>query len=489
MVDEIQQSHASFLEYFKKSRLLKVGLAFNLIYFVCVIVGVVYFLIEGTLFDTVLTVDFRVFYEAGQVFLAAPTEIYSVSPNGLPFRYFPLFAAWMAVFTAVPFLILYVINITLMMICNVGIVYLAYQVSLQVGVTPTTKNFERTLLFVFIAPQHIINIMFGQITQFAILLVLLSLYLVQSSRGDSFKWSLCVGLLVGLASTLKPFFLIFFPFLIPISILGRFRVSVPTKRLLGVMSGFLLSMLPNIVYFTIYPTLLDRFVQVNLFENLTGQHSTSVTNLILALLRFLDSSSLQPAIILILGGFLFLRSYVLFITTPNLQKSYLHHFADMMFLVLLVYPDSWFLFLAIWYAFLGPSMLQMYSDKRILNEGTRTLDLLWSGANNLLAFFSIGIILHYLVLGFDPIIPIWLIILYVLYHRVFAHGAHLSQPSSPIINRFSLLPLKKSVYCHRCISSIRNSMNHFIGLLLICIGSSTNQNIRRPLHKASFSNS
>lgn len=398
------------------------GLAFNLLYFVCVISGLIYFLLEGTLHETVFVVDFRVFYEAGQVFLITPSEIYSVNPNGLPFRYFPSFAAYMALFTNVPLLTLYLVNITLMMICNLGIVYSAYRVSLQVGVTPSTKNFERTLLFVFIAPQHIINIIFGQVTQLAILLVLLSLFLLQSSKHNSFGWFLCVGALIGIASTLKPFFLIFIPFLIPISMSSQFRINIPRGQLTGVASGFLLSTLPNIAYFITYPTALDAFIQVNLVEDLTGQHSTSITKLIIALTAFPDSFLLQVATIMILGGFIFFRSYVRFVRTPAAQKNYLHHFADMMFLVLLVYPDSWFLFLAAWYAFLGPSMLQIYSGKRFQEEGTRSLDMLWSGANNLLAFFSIGILLHYLVLGFDPIIPIWLIILYILYHRVLAHG-------------------------------------------------------------------
>ncbi|MFW9956104.1 MAG: hypothetical protein ACFFD3_16275, partial [Candidatus Thorarchaeota archaeon] len=107
MVAESQTASDSFSEYFRNSRLLKVGLAFNLIYFVCIILGMIYFLTEGTLFDTVFAVDFRVFFEAGQVFLAAPSEIYNVNPNGLPFRYFPIFAAFMAIFANVPLLILY----------------------------------------------------------------------------------------------------------------------------------------------------------------------------------------------------------------------------------------------------------------------------------------------------------------------------------------------------------------------------------------------
>ena len=418
MVNETELSCDSFLDYFKNSRLLKVGLAFNLIYFIGVISGLIYFLFEGTLLETVFTVDFRVFYEAGQVFLSSPSEIYSVNPNGLPFRYFPSFAAYMAVFTGVPFLILYLINITLMTICNLGIVYFVFQVSHQKGVTSSTKNFERTLLFVFIAPQHIVNIMFGQVTQLAILLTLVVLFLLQSSNHDSLGWFFVIGVLIELASTLKPFFLVFIPFMVPITMMGRARITVAFRQLVGVALGFIVAMLPNIVYFITYPSTLDSFIRVNLVEDLTGQHSTSITKLIITLVPVTDTNPLQIIIILILGGFIFFRSYIRFVKTPQNQKNYLRHFVEMTFLVLLVYPDSWFLFLAVWYAFLAPSMLHLYNSDSVLERDSRRLDYLWSGANNLLAFFSIGIILQYLILGFDPIIPIWLTILYVLYDHI-----------------------------------------------------------------------
>ncbi|MDH4212660.1 MAG: hypothetical protein OEV85_01965 [Candidatus Thorarchaeota archaeon] len=418
MVAESQKTSDSFLEYFKKSRLLKIGLAFNLIYFVGAIFGLIYFFFEGTVLETVYTVDFRVFYEAGQVFISSPSEIYSVNPNGLPFRYFPSFAAYMAIFTGIPLLTLYLINITLMMICNLGIVYFVYQVSQQKGVSTSTKNFERTLLFVFIAPQHIVNIMFGQITQLAILLALIVLFLLQSSNHDSLGWFFVTGILIGLAATLKPFFLVFIPFMVPITAMDRVRFSVAFRQLVGVALGFMLVMLPNIVYFFTYPSALDGFIRVNLFEDLTGQHSTSITKLVIAFVPFSDTNLLQIIIILILGGFLFFRSYVRFVKTPPNQKDYLRHFVEMTFLILLVYPDSWFLFLAIWYAFLAPSMLHLYNSDSVSEMNLRKLDYLWSGANNLLAFFSIGIILHYLILGFDPIIPIWLTILFILYDRI-----------------------------------------------------------------------
>ncbi|MFW9837981.1 MAG: hypothetical protein ACFFE7_10700 [Candidatus Thorarchaeota archaeon] len=404
----------SFMDYFRQSRLLKVGLAFNLIYYSGVVIGFVVLLFHGTYLDTVYTVDFRVFYEAGLEFLNSPADIYLVNPNGLPFRYLPSFAIFMALFVGAPMISLYLVNITLMMFCNFGIVYFVYQVSLQRGVTVTTKNFEKTLLFVFIAPQHIINIMFGQITQLAILCSILALFLVQSSTKKSWKHFLLIGLLIGLSTNLKPFFVLLFPFLFPLSMIGRFQFSLPVKQCVGTLAGFLLSMVPNILYFSFYPAALGKLIQVNLFEELAGQHSTSLTKLILAFVPISEFFILKIVLILILGGGIFLRSYTRFVRTPLEKKNYLHHFTDMTFLILLVYPDSWFLFLAVWYAFLAPSMLELYT----YHDDNQAMDILWSGSNNLLAFFTIGILLHYLLLGFDPIIPIWLLILYFLYHRL-----------------------------------------------------------------------
>jgi len=414
LVTEELGVNPSFTEYFRTSRLLKIGLAFNLIYYIGVISGFFFFLFQGTYLNTVFSVDFRVFYEAGQEFVNSPADIYLVNPNGLPFRYFPSFAMFISLFVGAPMVSLYLVNITAMMLCNVGIVYFVYQVSLQRGVTIATKNFEKTLLVVFITPQHIINIIFGQITQLAILLVLLTLFLLQSSALDSWKRCLLIGVLIGLAATLKPFFLLFFPFLFPLTRTDRFQFSLPVKQYTGVLAGFLITMVPNILYFSVYPAAIDRFIQVNLFQELTGQHSTSLTKLLLVFVPLTDTFILQIGIILVLSGFIFLRSYAQFVTAPSGKKDYLHHFTDMSFLVLLVYPDSWFLFLAVWYTFMAPSMLELYKSR----SDDRNMDFLWSGSNNLLGFFTIGILLHYLILGFDPLIPVWLVILYVLYHRV-----------------------------------------------------------------------
>lgn len=399
-----------------RSRLLKIALAFNLIYFFGIIISFSILFLQGSIFETAFMVDFRVFYESGQAFASAPGQIYAVNPNGLPFRYFPSFAAFIAIFSSIPMVQLYLINISFMMLCNVGIVYFVFQICIQKGISTQTKNFERTLAIVFMVPQHIVNIIFGQITQLAILSMLIALTILQSNNRNTIQWYIIVGLLIGLASTIKPFFLIFIPFLIPISIGGRFGISISLRHFLGVSFGFVLTMVPNFVFFILYPNALGEFLAINLMQTLTGQHSTSLTNLILVFIP--NTNLIKIGIIAVIGGVIFFRSYLRFIRAPRMNKSFLEHFTEVTFLVLLVYPDSWFLFLAVWYAFLAPSMLSLFNSDLISGKKMKKLNLLWSGSNNLLAFFWIGIVIHYLILGFDPIIPIWLLILYVLYQRV-----------------------------------------------------------------------
>ena len=408
---------SSFREYLDNSRLLQFGFAFNLVSLSSVILAFTILWITGNLETTAYAMDFQVFYEAGRAFLISPDSIYTVNPNGLPFRYFPIFAGAMSLFTVLPLYPLYLANIIAMTIFHLGTVYLIYRICLQLDVTTSTKNFEKTLTIVAITPPHVVNLILGQTSQFVILLLLIALLLLLSTSNESWKPFVWIGLIIGIASTLKPFCLVFMPFLIPFTLGGRLRLTVPIRRLGGVFVGLLLSMMPNLIYFAFYPTTLNEFLNVNFVEGLSFHHSTSITRLVSALIPLADPNMVEFSIMLVLGGFIFLRSFLRFVRSPEEAKDYLHHFADMMFLVLLVYPDSWFLFLAFLYAFLGPSMLNLYASDLLPENNIRYVDILWHGANNLLAFFPLGIALHYLVLGFDPINPIWIAILYLLYHR------------------------------------------------------------------------
>ncbi|MFW9890140.1 MAG: glycosyltransferase 87 family protein [Candidatus Thorarchaeota archaeon] len=419
---ELESSYKSFWNYLRGSRLLRFGLAFSLIYYLAIVILFAFFLTQGVLDETIFTMDFRVFYESGIMFRNSPGSIYAVAPNELPYRYLPSFAATMAIFSFIPLLPLYLINISFMMVINFGIVFLVFLICQQLGVTTSTKNFERTLAILFITPPHIINLVLGQITHLAIFLVLTALYLLQMNDNGSMRRYVLIGALVGIATVLKPFFVVLYSFLIPITFTERFSLNIPLRPVFGTTAGFLATMLPNAFYFIAFPNAVEEFIQVNFSGGLPYHHSTSITQLLVDILNIGDYTFIVLIIMLVIGSFIFVRSYYRFVRTPASEKNYLHHFTDVIFLFLMVYAESWFLFIAVLYAFLAPSMLQLYHTCEANESETRTLDLLWSGSNNLLAFFSIGIVLDFLILGFDPINPIWIAILYILYQREYCRN-------------------------------------------------------------------
>ena len=240
----------TFWNYVKSSRLLKFGLAFSLFSYIAVVIVFVYYLAQGTVFDTIFTMDFQVFYESGIVFRSSPGDIYAVAPNQLPYRYLPVFAAVMAVISLVPLVPLYLFNITLMIVTNFGIVFMIFSICQQLGIATSTKNFERTLTILFITPPHIINLVLGQITHLAIFLVLLALYLLQIDNSGSVRRYFLVGTLIGIATILKPFFFVMYSFLIPITFTERFSLNIPLRPVFGTSLGFMLTFNPSLMMFT-----------------------------------------------------------------------------------------------------------------------------------------------------------------------------------------------------------------------------------------------
>ncbi len=418
MIDQSEvEPEVRFLAYFRSSRLLKVGLVFNISYYLIVVLVFLILSWSDQLENTVYYFDWNVFYEAGQILHVSPEDLYTVNPNGLPYRYFPAFAMIMSVLTWIPLEVSYFLNISLMMVMNWATLWMAYQVCISSGVSIRTRNFEKTLFFIYIAPQHIVNLILGQISQLVILLVLYVVLLLQKKEKGSLKRFLVVGLLIGLAFNFKPFILLFIPFLVPVYRSSKYSVEVSAKAIFGVTLGILLLLTPNIMFFMNFPDSFADFIRVNFIETLDYHHSTSITRLFTAAIPVFREAVPKFALIVFLGGFLFFRSYRRFIGIPNPEKQYTHHFAEGTFILLLVYPDSWFLFLAIWYSLLGPSILILYNENKAQPKTEKLLDTLWSGANNLLGFFTIGVILYYIVLGFDPVIPSWLVILYILHQK------------------------------------------------------------------------
>ena len=190
----------------------------------------------------------------------------------------------------------------------------------------------------------------------------------------------------------------------------------------------MLTLTPNIAFFLKYPGTLSGFFNATVTNALDFHESTSITRLFVDFVPILNTTFFR---VLLMAGIalpIFLIGYVRYMRSNRGGAFRVHFYGEMLFLVLIVYLDSWFLFLAIWYTVLGPSLLMLYETERKPNT-TVWIDRTWTTANSILGFFAVGIVLHYLVFGFDPFIPPLLLVAYYCYER--ALGSRLNTRSLP----------------------------------------------------------
>lgn len=412
-----------FLIYYAKSKLLHAGVVFNLVWYASTIVIYVLLYASSQLAGTILAADFGVFYRAGELVWTSPEQLYTFEVNGLPYRYLPSFAIFMSWAHLIPFSIAYVMQVTLMLGISFLNLSLTYRLCQLYGLSAGTKNLEKTLAIAFIAPQHFVNMILGQVSHLFIVVVLSVLVALEYGRQahgttSRIKEYFIAGCLVGLAANIKPFALLFAPFLIQVgySSTSKLRLLIQVRESLAAVSGMVLVLAPNAVFFWIHPMTVTGFIDSVAVTTLGFHHSTSITKLIIALIPAFDSSALRLTLLLALALPLFILIYRRYLATRIGEARHVHFFAQILFLLLIVYTDSWFLFLAIWYAILGPSLLLLYHTEGGTGN-TTPIDRTWTIANSLLGYFVFGIVIHYLVLGFDPLIPPLLVIAFY-YHEL-----------------------------------------------------------------------
>lgn len=411
-----------FVRYFRESKLLHAGLFFNLIWYASTVGAYAYLYSFGLLTGTIFSVDFGVFARASELVWTSPDQLYVFDINGLPYRYFPSFAFIMTWTHLIPLPIAYVFQVSLMFVANFLNLFLTYRLCQLYGLSGITKNLEKTLLFTFIAPQHFVNMILGQVSQLFILAVLLSLLALEHSRQavgrtPQVKQYFVAGCLIGLAANVKPFALIFAPFLMPARYTrdSRLRIKVELEKTLAAALGLVLTLLPNIIFFWAYPGTASGFLNSIMVTTL-GAHSTSITRLAIVFFPILNDATARIVLMAALVLPLFLLSYERYLRASDGETRHVYFFSEMLFLLLIVYPDSWFLFLAIWYAILGPSLLVLYNTRKE-SADVILVDRTWTIANSLLGYFAVGVVFHYLVLGFDPVIPPLLVAAFYFYER------------------------------------------------------------------------
>jgi hypothetical protein len=81
-----------------------------------------------------------------------------------------------------------------------------------------------------------------------------------------------------------------------------------------------------------------------------------------------------------------------------------------MLILLLAYPDSWFLYLLFYFAPMIPAILNI--EAQIGSLYPKSIKMIKYLTKIMQLYFAVGVILHYLIFGFDPLTPVLLGILY-----------------------------------------------------------------------------
>jgi len=315
--------------------------------------------------------------------------------------------------------------------------YLIYEISSRFYHINLENSFFKTGFFIYIlAPIQVPNYMLGQINILFLTFVLMSVYFFENSRfqlNNIRQNNLWGGLMIGFAITFKPIAILFVPFLIDLTInfhgsqKFQFGWRITVQRFCGI--GAIL--LPNLFVFWRYPNLFNDFITVNFQNTLDYHQSTSVTRLISEILFTFNITVPKSTLILVITSIFFLPVYYRYLSLPKSRTSFAASFDFAILIVLLAYPDSWFLYLIFHLALFLPAMGELensFQKNQFQKIRTVTVYLTkW-----LEVYFFIGVICHYVLFGFDPITPILLLIIFITFFYLHGHSKKIVE--SEIIN-------------------------------------------------------
>ena len=366
------------LDYFKNafsSKFMKVSF----------IVHIVYLLIGLYCFFFVYnqTVDFVVFYRAGQLIHQNPNGMYDVEQYYLPFRYLP-FAAFLFSILSVfnlPVGVVYVIFTFASFGANMLVAILLSELVIDIYKLPKEyyNLFYQFLGAFFLYVPHTDNYVNGQINSFLGLALIGALYFFERAGGvqtddrvvancvklDLWKYNLLGGLLLGLATVIKPSAFVVLPFVLIIrcSFTQEKKVKLQfnfVQSMLRIL-GSILFLIPSLDIFRRYPLIFEGFMNVNFAgeSQLIDAHSFSLTRIIINIFICLRLNSPNLLIFILLTILVFGFAFIKFLFRPERYEfQYQYRYVSIALTALLVsYFDSWGHHLVPWVAFAIPLVL------------------------------------------------------------------------------------------------------------------------------------
>jgi len=387
----------------KQSKALKLSIVLNIIYVIGTIIG---FLVSDFF---LFAHDFLIFDQSSEILMNNPIELYtsdlySTDVLDNPFRYFPLFSLLNIPMSMIPFEIAFILHTFLMTSIHVASFYLILILCkkfyhLEVASWRETQFFVLALA----APLQVPNLVFGQISEIYIFLVLLSLVFLENAKTQRYKIQnnlFFAGLMIGLSIIYKPFSILLIPFLIPVFIdFKKKSFKIEFKSTLNSLVGLILPILPNLYYWIKYPNFIRDFFGVNASAQIFDYPSTSITRIITSLVKVAGSAFPEFWFMIGFVLVLYIALYFTYITQSPQSRNFSIYFGFAFLILMITYPDSWFLYFLIWYMVSVSGVLKY---RYILQQTENGLDKkhLWLSnlaiyviSNYGIIYFAIGIVI------------------------------------------------------------------------------------------------
>jgi len=323
-------------------RFLYVGIGTHCVY---LIISLILFYFAG--FSE--TCDFLTYFNAGKIIIEDINDLYNQSNYLFPYRYFPISAYFFTPFSMMGLEIGYFVFQIFSLFLNFACCYLIYinAAKIQLNRLNSKKNDlnSRSIKYITIyllCFPHFMNYALGQINNLITVFLLLALYLFLK---NSLFYEFLGGILIGISISIKPLAIFIIPFLIIINWNWKNKkLKIDFKRSGFRLCGLFVPILISVLFFILYPTLWQGFLDINLSGEYTEEginNSISITRDILNLFYIMGVQSSKFIVFIIIVLIVAIPGFLIYIFKKNSDVGINEALIYGMIIMLLVYFDSW----------------------------------------------------------------------------------------------------------------------------------------------------
>jgi hypothetical protein len=320
-----------------KYRIFKIAIIIHTFYVVFSILSVILVLKDLS--------DYNVYYQSAGVFIKNIQDLYNQSNYSYAYRYFPLSPVFYIPFYLMGFELGFILYTIFNSFLCIVISVLLYKIIMKIRGDGHEQGDERVIFYIslfFMGLPLFSNYILGQNNLLVTFMMILSLYLFMKS--SEIKMEFIASLVLGISIIIKPITITIIPFLILIEFdYNHKRFNFKAKKSIMRVIGALIPLSLNLIYFLLYPSLWDGFLQTNF----TGTNpvdinfSFSLTKLIINTFDTLGVPYSQLLIIaitlLLFGG----SGFIFYIFRKKITPPILFGYIYSVLITLIVYFDSW----------------------------------------------------------------------------------------------------------------------------------------------------